>query len=233
MNMKKAVLWVSIGVLAFDLGMFVNYRIENKNKKKYIEKNLVNIINSQNEKLGIVHFGIPKLSYEQDSIPFIFSGIYRSKEDKIYLSTTFHLEGMLKTLNHELGHYYTDKLNESLGKGDFEIDFNDSKECFIGKKIIGEGIAEYFLCRMNGIEDDFQDSEWPADILGFYQSRVIYNGGHHFVKPIIDEHGKRGIEYLITNIPTLDDLKNFKKYQKKTLDCLSGDIVKTSSSPAP
>jgi len=119
-------------------------------------------------------------------------------------------------IDHELGHFYIDKLNESLGKGNFEID-DTSKEDIIRTKLLSEGVAVYFDKTINGGKDNFKDSDWPKETEDFLKRKTHYDGGFHFVKPIIDAYGKKGIEYLICNPPTKEDLKDLSEYRQRAL----------------
>ena len=91
----------------------------------------------------------------------------------------------------------------------------------VGKKLISEGIAEYFERTLNNGKDNFKDSDWPENLGDFIQNKIIYNGGLHLVKPIIDRYGKRGIETLIINPPSLEDLSNLPEYQNRVIESLS------------
>jgi len=171
-------------------------------------------------------------------------GMYRSEEDTIYLNsgllthyipdigdtialllTNGGMGDALITLNHELGHYYCDSLSEAAGFGNWPV-FDkemDSAE-IIGIRLIAEGIAEYIQKKAAGeMEDTFQDSEWPQKIERFYgdgtgDTRLIYNGGYHLVKPVIDQYGKQGMLYLMIFHPLERDLENLPEYQKEILE---------------
>lgn len=217
----------------------------NESISPYIKNNLSRIISEQEEKIGIQHFGTPKISRKLPPGCWGFLGCYRPKEDTIHLAygglitpennLTNNLANTLadvlgrgrnynveRALNHELGHFYTDKLNESLGKGDW-LDFPDRKlkDDRIGTMLIAEGVATYFSKVMDGEEDNFKDSDWPNKLNDFWLFKVMYGGGHHLVKPIIDKHKKEGIVYLIENPPTVDELKDLPDYQKRALEYLS------------
>ena len=67
-------------------------------------------------------------------------------------------------------------------------------------------------------EDDFSHSDWPnLSSWKLWDDRVIYQGGYHLVKPIIDEFGKEGMVYLMQNSPTKDDLLSLEDYQNKVM----------------
>ena len=212
-----------------------------KKAKQYVENNLTKIIEAQNKKLEIEHFGVPEIQFGLYVYPsgkvLNDPGAYHSGNDKIYMDpkipwttpnngfmnflTGFFNFGYVApikpVLDHELGHFYQDKLNESLGMGDFRVDYSSYKT-FLGGKIIAEGIAEYFSKTMNNIEDNFNDSDWPKDH-ELFTFDDIYDGGAHLVKPIIEKYGKDGMEYLIMNPPiTEKELENLPEYRKRCLE---------------
>ncbi len=197
--------------------------------KDFVEDNLEGIMYKQEVEMGIRHFGVPEIFYgmpqgrEEDSF-----ATYRLLEDKICLNISAIEKGFVKllknpkrtnflfieeyvgmVLDHELGHYYSDKFSESLGLGSWPpLHFEENQK--IGRKIIMEGIAEYFRIHMNvssgnycsigGVKGNFTDTEWSDNVSQMRNSRHYYEGGHHLVKPIIDVHGRRGIETLIRNV---------------------------------
>ncbi len=209
-----------------------------KNVKQYVESNLGKIIKEQEERLGIKHFGTPEISHEnpparQHYGPFV-RGEYIAEEDKIFLplgnaitpeqNTTNRLAnflsfGMLynmkEVLDHELGHYYMDKLNESKGGGDWTSDNP-------GITLISEGIAQYFSATMNNKEDIY--NKWPETIFD-WNIVDIYEGGCHLVKPIVDKYGQKGIECLMENPPALKDFDNLPAYQNRVLEKLANPMT--------
>lgn len=195
------------------------YFLRTNSLKESLEEECADVMASQEEKLGIKHFGTPDILVSTTS-PAL--GWYQSHEDTIYLSLEQALtpESAL-TLAHELGHYYADKLHERLGKGDWPQYSDEKSANDVCIKIISEGIAEYFERCESYQSDDFKDEEWPQEHTEFWKDRVAYAGGYHLVKPIIDKHGKRGISYLIINTPKPDDLRNLGAYQERALDVLS------------
>ena len=226
-----------------------------KEIKQYVGSNLSSIIKEQEEKLHIKHFGVPKIAYELttelESDPTIqamrpaIKGLYLPEEDTIYLmletglgkaiTPEENLTNILaKILNagmtysikdvidHELGHFYMDKLNESEGKGDWPTIKTLANNP--GSGLISESIAEYFAKTTNNEEDKFNDADWPETIFDWTPNDT-YDGGCHFVKPIIDKYGQKGIEYLMENPPTLNDFSNIPAYQKRVLENLANPAV--------
>lgn len=213
--------------------------------QEFVEKHLEEIILAQEKKLGLSYPALPKdIRYllplaEKDNSTI---GLYDSKTDTIYLQSgrlttpgfnwgdflariiAGNLREVKVTLDHELGHFYCDKLSESLGRGSWRSDLDIHKDSeLISIKLVSEGIAEYFERTMNGGEDIFKDSFWPKELKGFFFPKKIdkytlfYGGGHHLVKPIIEKHGEKGIIYLMFKFPNATELLDLPSYQKKAL----------------
>lgn len=236
---------VALAAVTLPTGYFVQKKI-NREVPIYVKSHLEEIMKKQEEVLGIKHFGVPEISFDPapstkrenvfKAMPTI--GEYDSKNDKIYLPlglaitpeknltnslakflTLGSTHNIKVTLDHELAHFYTDKVNEALGKGDwpeyYEISPNSTSPEEDKKRskndnlqIISEGIATYFERKLN---------------IGFVKKPPIYEKGFRLVRPIIDKHGKKGIEYLITHTPSADKLTDLKTYQKAVLEKLSKD----------
>ncbi len=239
---------ISTALLAslFTASLVVVQNRINHSIQPYVESNITRIIETQEDVLGIQHFGVPKISYKQPhwiKDGFQVSGAYEPEKDQIYLPlglaitpernlsnilaicmTFGSTHNVKETLDHELGHFYADKLCESLGKGDW-LHFSDGREINVndvGIKLVSEGIAEYFKRTLNGGKDDFEDSDWPRKFEDFFTRKVIYDGGFHLVKPIIDMYGRRGIERLMSNPPhTMQDLNYLPMYQNRVIASLS------------
>lgn len=233
------------GIILASVGssLIVQNRINNS-IPPYIESNLERIMKRQEDRLKIKHFETPKIVYKEPSWlegPMTTLGNYKPKEDETYLQLgstitpekslinnmaiflpfcpTYNVE---KTLEHELGHFYMDKLSENLGRGSWPIFFDkQSMGDKIGIRLVAEGVAEYFRKSGSGEEDYFQDSYWPKKAEDFISNYILYYGGFHLVDPIIDIYGKQGIEYLITNPPKDTDLKNILGYQDRAMYSLS------------
>ncbi len=93
--------------------------------------------------------------------------------------------------------------------------------------IVNEGIAEYF--ESNGTTVDlFTDIDWPSGITDLNKMHRIdlrygsgnHAGGYHLVRPIIQEYGVKGIEYLIANPPQVLDFRDIPHYQTEALEAL-------------
>ncbi len=139
------------------------------------------------------------------------------------------LPQLKSALDHELGHFYADTLSERLNKYDWPhfTNFACYDECDFTIFIFSEGIAEYFGRTMNNAKKDtFNDDQWPTSIAEYANILIIepkrlYDGGYHFVRPIIDKHGARGIEYLVQYKPKEEDLFALPQLQKKMLEDLA------------
>lgn len=211
--------------------------------QEYVEKNLGRIMRDQERRVGLAHLGVPNIIFNETRIG---SDRYSPENDSIYLyeGLTVHPEprcpfldfmglgtppsesNVQDTLEHELGHFYVDQLSERMGNGSWPKSEEELKGSFANvhnaaSSIVGEGIAEYFERENNEKPDDFEDSEWPTeegkDLFDFHVGRVAYDGGYHLVKPIIDKYGVRGVKYLMTNLPTREDLFALPEYRDRTL----------------
>ncbi len=185
----------------------------------------------------------------------IATAIYDKKNNEIYLSphlfqrtafssfTSFfdsyfdlthasidpaQLSQLKSTLDHELGHFYTDTLSEHLNRQDWppkegvSLGFVTARHYVY--KMFSEGIAVYFAHAMNSENQViFSDNDWPKTIndLTINQYKIFYDGGYHFVRPIIDKHGARGIEYLVQYKPKEEDLFALPALQKRMLEELA------------
>ncbi|MDH3353414.1 MAG: hypothetical protein OEL87_03125, partial [Nanoarchaeota archaeon] len=223
----NGIIWTSLSA-----GYILQNRI-NDSIPPYIESNLERIMERQEDRLGIKHFGAPKIVYkkprwQKSPVTMNISGIYYPKEDEIYfplgsaitpeknlinnIVTTIApglTHNIKQTLDHELGHFYTDKLSESLGRGDWPI-FSDKQSLGdkIGLKMTSEGIAEYFERSASGQSGNFYNYNWPKKTEDLVSTDRLYDGGFHLVKPIIDIYGKQGMKYLIINPPKGADLRD-------------------------
>lgn len=221
----------------------------------YVRSHLEEIMKDQEVVLGIKHMGVPEISFEDAPCTkgrsFLasleISGEYVPKEDKIYLPLVFKITPEKKLINtlaswmtfgsisnvkevldHELGHFYVDKLSEALGRGncpDYSgIDvktrsgMNDYMEKSLGIKVVSEGIARYFDIKMN--DREVSHVSWPRELEDFSRSWSIFDVGYKLVKPIIDKHGREGIEYLITNFPSSKEIFKLDNYQNRALEYL-------------
>src|SRR3989344_3114217 len=212
----------------------------------YVEQNLEQIIEKQEKKIGITYpTERPKIEYllpEEKIYPGIL-GLYNDREDTLYLPSGILTKprwnfGDLMTvmftanrtvearrvLDHELAHFYCDKLKEhTLGKDYFlrgQMLF--SEEELMADKLINEGIAEYVENTMNGEErKPFDFQKWPL-VTEQFANDTIYRGGYALVKTIIDQYGEKGIQFLLFNLPTEKELFTPKKYQERVLN----DIAK-------
>jgi len=128
-------------------------------------------------------------------------------------------------LAHELAHGYMSQFNQSIGRGTWPPNPNNFagsnipyKWREVGIRLVSEGVAEYFWKTLVGEKDNFSDSEWkkmtgnPAVSTTY---PYITRAGFHFVKPIIDKFGEKGLKYLITNCPVVEklDLTQMPKIQ--------------------
>jgi hypothetical protein len=243
----KLLLGLNIGAGLTLVQIPVSYHVmqqQNKSIEPYVKKNLAKIMKAQEKKLGIKHIDKPNLKFgipdKENNIPGrIMTGQYKPWEDSISLrirstiTPETNLSNILKeivtfgeisdikaTLDHELGHFYADKVNESMGMGDWPGFTYRTYYDILCTKLIAEGIATYFEKSMNDGKDEFKDSDWTGTLLDLIDPEYVYNGGYHLVKPIIDKYGRKGIEHLILTPPRISEISDLPKYQKRILDGL-------------
>ena len=195
--------------------------------KEWVTQNIGIIMKSQEEALGINHFGTPSLEfkgcgrggdrgeYDPDNDILI---LYIPRFDVHFSPSTTG-----EILRHELGHFYADKLSECLGYGSWPPEDDDLG--YVRYGLLAEGIAESFnnIPIRNG--STFQDSQWPDSLEGFIQPNqfLLYSGGQSLVEPVIKSFGESGIRYLIRNPPNTEDLTSLPNYQKEALGNLANN----------
>jgi hypothetical protein len=129
-------------------------------------------------------------------------------------------------LAHELGHAYVNQLSLAIGNGNWP-DFSSLEGGpeglwkSAGLKLVSEGIAEYFSKALGGVKDDFSGSEWERIANDPYRTTYpdAVRAGFHFVKPILDKFGERGMIYLIKNPPVVKDM-DFTSMPRKQLEIM-------------
>lgn len=205
--------------------------------KSYVDQNLEKIIRKQEETLGIIYpKERPAIHYYIPSENVIVRGNYDQKTNEIFLLSDryedpeWNFSIARDTLHHELAHYYMDKLSEEIANADYpQYGENTSLAEMLSIKLISEGTATYIERKMNGQKDTFTDHDWPKTMQGFVlhqyipypKNEIIYDGGFHLVKPIIDQYGKKGIKYLMFNPPKEGEMLNLPLYQQRILEELS------------
>ncbi len=182
-----------------------SYNNETKRCETYVQNNLVKeIIQDQEEKLGIKHAGVPKIKFSHD---LALMAQYNWETNIITLGPrsfgypTVNCQNLLSlkaALAHELGHYYIDKLNESLRRYKTKYATDEDLE-----RIVKEGIAEYFKRTLN---------------LSSLKVTKFYDRAYSFTKPIIDAYGIIGIDYMVKNPPKSGD--NLRDYLDSVLVAL-------------
>ncbi len=210
---------VSIGMAAFLLyvgSMTIGASFLENRAKNYAEKNLTRIMKEQEERMGIKYECIPKLQADLPEENYAFktavkmigiAAVYDKETETIHFcpwSAVFQEA----TLKHELGHFYFFKLAEKMNAKYWfkKLTEKTTIQEWEGIRIISEGVGEYFTLD-NGIHTNC----WIC-------GKNAYHQGYHLVKPIIDKHEQKGIEYLIRNPLKPEDMKNLEGYQKRALD---------------
>jgi len=130
-------------------------------------------------------------------------------------------------LNHELGHFYADKLNEELRGVSFPIGFLGNRFDYasrIGIKLVSEGIAEFFRLTMKYPKDAFWMGDFPNGLNAFEVNANFYPVGLSLVYPIIEGHRASGIAHLLENYPrTLEDILDLRSYQRGVMGELDAE----------
>jgi hypothetical protein len=234
-EMIPALTFFSLVLGAGGLVDFAGNKINNQITKKYARENLENIMLEQEIALmgsGINHFGVPNIDFEYNSKDKR-GGHYLCSDDKIVLNLKYkdscvyigsdgnklysecQDDNAKKVIAHELGHYYCDKLNEKL------FNYGGIWNSRINRKIITEGIAEYFEHETCGKPSEFKESEWPKSYKELERlskkkkEELIYDGGASLVKPLIDKYGRSAVECLIYNPIKDSEILNHKSYQQR------------------
>ncbi len=141
-----------------------------------------------------------------------------------YNLTEGHVKSVVETLLHELGHYYCDLAAEEANIGNWPnfLSGMDQRDA-IGMRLVSEGIAEYFERKMaDNTCDHFSDRSWPQNIDGFFveddiNKNVIYNGGFHLVKPIMEKYGSKAVLPLMILYPKGEEVLHLPEYQQVML----------------
>ncbi len=199
-----------------------------KGIRDYVESNLEKIMRAQERKLKIKHYGAPGFACSlPEGYPNPFcQASYNCVEDKIYLNSDnlsldeIRVSFIGGVLNHELGHFYSDKLSENFLGRDWPVKFSNHEE-YIGGRLIAEGIAEYFRIKTTFSRDAFWPDEFPDNLNAFDLNENFYSIGLSLTNPILEIHGSNGMVHLMENFPhTLDEVLNLEDYQKRILEGL-------------
>ena len=230
---------VAVGMMAATVVLATAVERKEGEVKVYVDQNLENIIQEQEKNIGIQYpEELPRIHYyvPEDVAKMGSPGSYDYKTNNIHLQSAFleppewDFSTAKDTIHHELAHYYMDKLSERLVDEDwpkYEDDMTLAQ--MLGIKLISEGTATYIERKMNGQEDTFTDKDWPKGIRGFVfhpllpypKNEIIYYGGFHLVKPVIDQYEEEGIIYLMFNPPQEHEMLNLPLYQQRMLEELS------------
>ena len=228
------------GLAALLASSLVTYAADGirRNVPSYVERNLPQIIESQEKELDIRHLKWPKIefSYEHgDDIlgahsngtiwlylrPMVTpeNNVWDKIKNAINKDKTFDVRSIL---DHELGHlYYDTTLRKTLGQ-DYSVLCGGFTH-IIGDRFVSEGIAEYFETRM-GVKHEGDKFALRSDF--------EKNEAYQFVKPIIDKYGEKGIKYLVEHpflSPHCEDPIYLSKYQKAAMEQLSQESKNSST----
>lgn len=223
--------------------------------KQFLENNLEQMMLEQEDILHIKHVGKPVVHAGLPKESNRIVGLYEPVGDTIFIKNTEVLDtntaiphihnrfgeskNIKYVLDHELGHFYIDKLCEAKGLGDYNFEvltgqslsFQIAGFQTLGINLINEGIAEYFERTVNNLPDTYTDAEYPDSIFLFLSYRHKYDGGYHLVKPILDSCGMESVFYLITHPPNFQELLDLPKYRTNVLNDLKKDCGEKDSNP--
>ncbi len=97
-------------------------------------------------------------------------------------------------------------------------------------KVIKEGVAECFGNKTDPRLDFYQDRNLPETYLAitdpYVEDSLIYGGGYHPIKPLMDEFGVQPVvDYIVTHEPEVTGKlrEDVLKYQKQVQDALRGE----------
>lgn len=172
-----------------------------------------------------VTFGSPPFAQDLASVAWYVPStekIYISKRLQSYLPNLKHCRSDLpafgdlatdrdvirETIDHELGHRFTDDVRKKLGKRSWLTDVAWQampSEDRVGARMIIEGIGNYYgstshvsdgiLQPLNGLSvlpRSLYDSAWG-------DTDFRYEGGAWLVEPILECYGEEGLVYLLTH----------------------------------
>jgi hypothetical protein len=231
-----------IFLLAFLAGGLLSYgntMTDEAVLREYVNRNLRPIMKKQEQVLGIRHRGVPNIKYGscpaegKDDCPL---AQYLPETDTILMNSN-SLEllahsrtGEVKTtsftkyvIDHELGHFYGDKLSEANGNGNWPALLQDGTYEDSGLAVAVEGVAAYFAEKMNPDHRLFScDGQWPRSYSEYNFNPELYEeAGFCTVDPILAKYGRRGILYLFSDPTTEQDMLELDKYQERALRKLS------------
>lgn len=200
-----------------------------RNMKEYVDAAIPKIMKAQEQKFGIKYSEVPTVAVyprptnESDAVADYDSG---SNIMKVYSARNFTENDIDRSLSHELGHYYSDKLLESAGFQDglnsdstLNVKSVKNRREVLRKLLIGEGIGEYFSRNTIGIQDDCSNISLGYNVsTDRFKDRGSLNAflsnAYCLVKPVLGINLDKGILYLATHPPSEDQLEQLKSYQE-------------------
>jgi len=242
LSIKKLLIGFTALITAITTGVstyVICSEIHRNNIKREVTSNLEEIMKQQEDRLGISYDHKPKMKFKVPNDSSWVFAYYTSENDTIHFNSEtlsydkdslvdsyinwleLYVKDYRLVLEHELGHFYYDQFLEKQVITKEEI-LNKKNDINL-TRLVSEGIAEYFERTYSREEDNFTNDEWPNDINNLEEEetiRVIYSGGYHLVKPIIDKYGLNGIHHLIINPPKMENLQNLPSYQQQVLQYL-------------
>lgn len=224
----------SATVALYALSLLAACRTEmQKNMQTYIEKLVPVIMEQQERKFNVKHYGQPKLIAASIDGSAIAS--YNTETDVLKMDPSRSREDfdVRRAVSHELGHYYSNRLliDDGIAKGlnaDKALNIRDhrNRKEVTRKLLVGEGIAEYFSrnllnwntdCSRISLSYDL-DSDRFATHMNWSPRWRFYDNAYCLAKPILDADLKRGIVFLATHPPEESELGQLREYQQRSLD---------------
>ena len=219
---------LSIALLVGCMGITFSNEVLSQSSREE-KADLSRIMQQQEEALGILYPGKPKIEWSFDKLDRDFSiklwamfhaaALYDKRTDTILIDQekcNFSIRHKIikkvygfdpcldpkHNLAHELGHYYVDQLHEAITKKDYVPEDK-------AKRMVGEGIAVYFETII--IPRKIECGNLPY----LTQRGNIYTAGYCLVHPIIEKYRSRGIEALVLNPMTKKELDFPEEYQRR------------------
>ncbi|PIN79734.1 hypothetical protein COV16_02660 [Candidatus Woesearchaeota archaeon CG10_big_fil_rev_8_21_14_0_10_34_8] len=221
---------------------FVPYKSDeeiNNIRKKVIRENYIKIANKQKRKFGLKPYTVPRYHYEprDSNSMMVDTGVYDNGKIIFFMSNgeinedyydTRHLfelyncytrtpeliEGETKeTIAHELGHAYFFAQVQSQGASSWSMPSPIPDVCY---DFINEGVAMYIAqetaeCYPNTYTRLLEDYDSARNGIDEYGCGLV------LVTPILDADFHDGLEYLIKNPPSVEEIRDMKAYQEKVI----------------
>ena len=172
----------------------------------------------------------------------LFYNVYLGNDQKFHVgSEKAGTKNLDETLKHEFVHYYAHMLSRRMGLGRFPRDIrlapadghvqtveeSDTAMANYYLEVLKcEGISEALVPSSRRVHN-FTDSMWPGHIKAQLEGQdgsinwtAAYPAAEEFVKPIIDRYGEAGIEAIISEPTSAEDINDIPGLRKRIMDRL-------------